>query len=175
MAAIGGKGGYVLRHILKGSESDYDPIPDIVSERGQRGGYGINDPPGMVERVDEHCRIPRRPTKAGHFLEMKNRAGNPSRSDRLPARCISPLLRGVQSFTETGGWGTKIPHMPRIGGVQGWCTGFLQVLFALLRLPGWEETTGQCGYRFPHCHLNNTAVLWPCMPLYRRYMGMQRS
>lgn len=39
------QGGYVLRHILKGSESDYDPIPDIVSERGQRGGYGINDPP----------------------------------------------------------------------------------------------------------------------------------
>ena len=61
--------------------------------------------------------------------------------------------------------------MPRIGGVQGWRTGFLQVLFTLLRLPGWEETTGQCGYRFPHCHLNNTAVLWPCMPLYRRCMG----
>lgn len=51
---------------------------------------------------------------------MKNRAGNPSRSDRLPARCISPLLRGVQAFAETGERGTKIPDMPRIGGVQGW-------------------------------------------------------
>ena len=91
-------------------------------------------PPGTVERVDKHCRIPRRPTKAGHFLEMKNRAGNPSRSDRLPARCISPLLKGVYVFTETGERGAKIPHMPRIGGVQWWCTGFLQVLFTLLRL-----------------------------------------